>query len=640
MMMCIVFTFIVSFMSQGISARGINTSDLCPGDVVQCVNLRAQKRFTCLNAIVSAMNNSFCKVLYPVMDENGTKVQLEWLGAPNGSVKAAIKAKYLRIASRFLIHFESEPASALHLAQSLASDPTQHVLFGQASLWHPWIINSNQTNLNWILKSDILSFRVRHFPWTVENSSELLGYLYEVFAYIVDPRLMELTLQGLAIRNLSVYSDSWSIIHVRSVIRASYAAYRACCLEGDGNALVDIIQCMLSELRLPCRAAMIFWENFMNELRRTAGTMITNTRPIDFEYMYWVDLQQEDPAPSLHVVTQFYRERVIRNTLTGAMREMSSKIIRKVNHNPNARVLSAISAAPWIKSELMRMQARSGGTAPVRRCARVSGPDLSIHVLPQDYDTATLEGLLGDHPYELLFPGSQCFVTRLLNVGGNCISLENSQSKNCRVDRMSQLFRDPRAVQKATTVAHALNDVFRLTDAENMADIFRLVEQSSGYKVHFKKKRMPLMRRACHAIKNLTQKTRTNEEFQTARATAAKLIARELKLHDNAKPVDQSANRNFWSCFGRKCKEVVNRGYRQWSVFQDFASSQGQDSFSCFAMEIVMLWKAIDLYLDPSFSLHVFVIQGDTMSDRRALEFVAQWFQCSEIQDFARWYVY
>ena len=83
------------------------------GSIVQCRGLRRQKNSSCASfnartTAVSFMNNSFCRVIewqnetLQTAPNNKTRIRLRWLG--NECIGSAVKIKYVRRTSRFIVH--------------------------------------------------------------------------------------------------------------------------------------------------------------------------------------------------------------------------------------------------------------------------------------------------------------------------------------------------------------------------------------------------------------------------------------------------------------------------------------------------------------------------------------------------------
>ena len=264
-------------------------------------------------------------------------------------------------------------------------------------------------------------------------------------------------------------------------------------------------------------------------------------------------------------------------------------------------------------------------------------PGLYIHVIPCEWGNNDVEGLLADHERELIFPGSETFIGKLFDAGGNCIALSSTYCKYIRIKTMAAALQNNQIVRNATWMTDVVHELFLLTDAANMDEVFRLTEQSSGYKVHFKKMRLPLMRGVFKALKKMQKEPRNSKKEEWLA-----MIGHQLKLkdHTHTKAAELKSDLDFWRCFGRIYSEVAHRRLTAFSRYVAGSKTVTHEEASVFTIEILALWKAIDVFLDPSFSLHIIALKGDDAVSRRRLKNVTEKLECPELLECVEWHNY
>ena len=650
-----------------LSVMAANPSRLHPDVLVQCISLRAQKNSS-LHGIAVALNNSYARVMYPVLDKDGRRVRIQWLGDFCGKIRAAVKPKYLKPQSNVFVHVFPTTATHARLRQvwsKLTADPMQHVMIIPYSNCHSYVARCNESNVayrnsdlrffNGLIWAPLHRMSDRILSWThlhhLGTSPPFYMFLNAFFLGMPDT-LMVAVMQRLeqctALRRKILpmlakmareLQDAYSLkpTHRQSVdvivsqftVQTWDMVLAAAGFSGGPHFcsfIAETTWSVGSEMMLNHSERHVSDDpnnKYSSQVLEQFGWRVVNN--------YWRKLNRNNStAPNLHVIRLWSGLGNLSEDLNGRASDTNGRLfaesIRYIKHFENAGFHRAIASTPWISEQIVsaRLNAVSKGKYR-QRYQRNIRPLMVIH-RPLNTTGNHIAHLLEDlarNPKNIVFLWPKMTHAHwvklfLYSTMANVVFMTVSGVMDiaCTMTHME----DPAAWQKGKHLRVELFKLFVTMKKQVLVETIDALRSRNTYKSRYRRK-LPLIKRAYDRVENMSSSRAMKDDIEILK----EILAVQVMIGKALKGVED-ADKFFWAEFGRAVYEVCTTGI--------FKRSQDLSPLRAATLESVLYLKTMDFHLDPSYTLHV--IAGPHEYSQAFLEEAMRELDCQELIESVR----
>ena len=409
---------------------------------------------------------------------------------------------------------------------------------------------------------------------------------------------------------------------------------------------------------------------------RAALFMALNSRPkqhvvheLRYGIIYWKHLKNKlDPSPNLHIIlshdTVVTVDQIIKDTETDQiimrfintpeLKHLLERSMEVVYHNPYSRTAIAIDNGHrmgWIKQQVLAIKQSLRGKYKQYSSAR---PRIYIHEWRQAgcFDELWDELVSDQRKIVVAFPR---FVSEVQKRKINVIYKNSAHGSVAGALEEGLLLLLAQGVfftngQRDNDTVVALICLMQRTYVDVMKTVFGEMEKKYQYHAdRHCRKRLDALKASTRKIKSLLTEPLVNcstRKEESAAPNAANLerlkrgLRQEMKIMIcNTRDSGQRKNNlRFWKDF----VDVMRASYINGIRYESFVEGVHVSPEMMTYIELVVFWKARDLYLDGSYSMHILsrTCAGSTDFSVSKLSGLCQIAECTELMAHVRWLNY
>ena len=686
----------------------VNDTQWIPGMLVKCKTLKRQKNesFIYLNERVETMNNSFAKIMKNPVNARG-QIKIEWIGEKN--VRIAVKPKYLKMVSKFVVHDLRNPLTpgknsflATCLWKQLAADPMNHVMLWPTHyIKHLSILGSQEKNINVVYRNveslQYLPTLLLFHPsdgcfndpdW--KNQTQVTREIYDFFA-LVHPAIFKEAMSKMNhSRLLQTISSMFALYQKHHLKEDVYG------IMDEEDQLIDIQRCAVSQGHTQdiCKAVsrwmtttvsgaslQRFWFDLLSYVREIVHSKIRETARTELEedppqwipgriafaeaLDYWFRMNAKPskrPTPNVHLVimspfstfsvedlTDVFEKvdfqswdlrREILKLLSWKTHE-SSDIGWKQRRLPYIDL--ALDTCNWIKKQLLEIKIIADDSS-----SNSPHPETVPFVILQDVDFCFVEELLSNPRNILLFwPRPIDQLSTMIMDQHNIIfknSMQRFMESNVVLPFKTEI------IHNATELAFALCALFVRVNIEMASDMLKRLENAQRGNAECRFFKASLIKSVWLRVRVfLAQKAMDAanwSEEQMIKCTycpeAETMIILMLNLKNLRESNQRRHNQEFWTvfvqCYSASLQSLARRNagdlldlMRRLDLLNDPVD----------VIEALLVHRAIEQYLDPSFSVYVITeseyVKNETGFSKHKIMDVARKLEYESVVDRIQW---